>query len=265
MTSDQTALITGASSGIGKALSLQFAKNKFSLVLVARRKDLLEKTAQECQTLSGKPALAVVEDLLDPDAAMKIFRCVHDQGIKIDILVNNAGFGDWNPFVESNIATNRNLIQIHIQSVLELTRFLLPGMVERGFGRVLNVSSVYAYSPVPQQAVYAASKSFFLSFSSALRTELYGTGVSVSTLCPGITDTEFRKEKKTKKMNKFLGMTADRVAIAAYEGLLREKSVIIPGIINRAYVFFCKCFPSQLLGSFTRFVNTHIRGIHSKK
>lgn len=265
MTERKSVLITGASSGIGRALALLYAQNKHSLVVVARRKDLLEALSKDCQRLSGQPAIVISCDLLDPGAAKNIFQSLNDQGIKIDILINNAGFGDWNSFLESDPNINRNLVQIHIQFVIELTRLLLPQMVQRNFGQILNVSSVYAFAPVPHQSVYAASKSFLLSFSSALRTELCGTGVHASALCPGITQTEFRKDKKTKKMNKILSMTAEEVAKAAYVGLQKNKPIIIPGIINKGYVFFCRFFPKQMMVSFTRFVNTHVRGIHSQK
>ena len=182
----QTALVTGATSGIGEALCLLFASDDFDLVTVARDKEALEKQADELRRLDID-VLPIACDLSDPDAARTIFKRVQEAGKEIEILVNDAGYSPAGQFSDLPIADIRSMIQVSVTSLAELTSVFLHPMLERGHGRILNMSSMMAKTPCPYNALYGAAKVFVLSFSTALARELKHTGVSVTTVCPGAT------------------------------------------------------------------------------
>ena len=188
----QTALVTGATSGIGEALCLLFASDDFDLVTVARDKEALEKQADELRRLDID-VLPIACDLSDPDAARTIFKRVQEAGKEIEILVNDAGYSPAGQFSDLPIADIRSMIQVSVTSLAELTSVFLHPMLERGHGRILNMSSMMAKTPCPYNALYGAAKVFVLSFSTALARELKHTGVSVTTVCPGATRTNFPK------------------------------------------------------------------------
>ena len=187
----QVALITGASSGIGKELAYIHAKTGGDLVLVARRKKELEKLKQELKTSFHVTAVIIVKDLSEPDAAREIYSETQSMGITIDYLINNAGFGGYGYFHERSMDDYMDMINVNVISLMLLTRLYLPGMVERRNGRILNVSSSASFVPGPLQAVYFASKAFVTSFSQAIAEEVKEKGVTVTALCPGMVDTEF--------------------------------------------------------------------------
>jgi len=187
------ALITGASSGIGKELCSRFARDGHSLVLTARSRDALMASAGALREAYRVRVEIIPMDLSIPGSAQRLAEEVRAKGIAPDFLVNNAGFGAHASFAEMPVGTERELIQVNMLSLIELTRAFLPGMLARRVGRILNVGSTASFQPGPFMAVYYACKAFVLSFSEALHEELRGTGVTVTVLCPGPTRSGFQK------------------------------------------------------------------------
>ncbi|MDY7015334.1 MAG: SDR family oxidoreductase [Cyanobacteriota bacterium] len=188
-----TALITGASSGIGEAFARVLAERKTDLVLVARSQDKLETLARELRDRHGLRVEVIVCDLSRPDAASQVFETVQTLGLTIDTLINNAGFGDYGSFTENSRAKQLDMIRLNVLSIADLTYQFLPSMQQRGFGEIINLSSIAGFLPMPYLAVYAATKAFVLSFSEALWGENRETGVRVLAVCPGPTQTQFFK------------------------------------------------------------------------
>jgi len=189
---NKTALITGASGGIGLELAKLFARDRFNLVLVARSRDKLDQLAAELSRKYDMKTLVIAKDLSDHNAPQEVYDEVVKAGIDVDILVNNAGYTMLGKFVELGVQEQMQMAQVNIMTLTHLTRLFLPGMVERGYGNVLNVASTAAFQPGPLMAVYYASKAYVLSFSEAIGNELRGTGVTVTVLCPGPTRTGFQ-------------------------------------------------------------------------
>jgi short-subunit dehydrogenase len=228
------ALITGASSGLGREFALQLAREKFGLVLVARREDKLSAVAESARKLGAPAATVIAADLAQSGAAATVHRKVTEAGIEIDWLINNAGFGTTGPF--ERLAPERELeeINLNVTALVALTRMFLPAMVERRRGNIINVASTAAFQAVPWMATYGATKAFVLSFSEALACELRGTGVSVLALCPGPTRTEFQSvahvdETKIPSLSFMDSATVVAQAIAAAR---RGKSLRINGLMN---------------------------------
>jgi hypothetical protein len=177
------------------------------------------------------------------------------EGIPVAVLVNNAGFGIHGPFVKTDLDRELALVRLQIDALLHLTKAVLPGMLHRRAGRILNVASVYSYAPVPHQAVYAACKAFMLSFAASLAAELEGTGISVTSLCPGITATAFRTRAGMREKRSWLSMDAETVAAAACEALMAGRAVVVPGRINRLYVAASRFMPHRAFARLTGRVN----------
>jgi uncharacterized protein len=233
-----TALVTGASAGIGRELARLLAADGHDLVLVARRRDRLEELAADLSRASGVRANALSADLSDPAAPRRLVDELGARGLEIEVLVNNAGFGANGAFVELPAARQLEMVQVNVTALVELTRLLLPAMIARGRGRILNLGSTAGFQPGPFMAVYYASKAFVGSFSEALAEELRGTGVTVTLSCPGPTDTEFGAIAGNDKSRLFgLGaMSAVEVARHAYQALRRGRTVAVPGLRNKAGV-----------------------------
>lgn len=191
MKNKKWALITGAGSGIGYELAKFFAHDHFSLILVSRNADKLTEAAIALQQMGAPDVIVIPKDLSVPGAAAEIYDNTHKRGIRISALVNNAGAGEYGLFSETDLDRELDILQLNIGAVVHLTKLYLKEMLHEKRGRILNVASVASYLPVPKLAVYAASKAFVLSFSDALGVELYDTGVTVTALIPGATDTEF--------------------------------------------------------------------------
>lgn len=189
--SKQTALVTGASSGIGAVFAGELARRGANVVLVARRADRLEELAAKLASGHGVSATAIAADLAKPGAARALADDVAARGITVDVLINNAGFGTHGPFTSLDPERLTESISVNVTALVELTRCFLPGMVERGRGAVVNVASTAGFQPLPYFAVYGATKAFVVSFTGALWGELSGTGVCALALCPGATQTEF--------------------------------------------------------------------------
>lgn len=187
----KTALITGASSGIGAEFARQLAARKLDLVLVARSQDKLDNLAEQLRQQHGIRTYTITQDLAEPGAASSVARQVEEFGIVVELLINNAGFGAYGSFSESHLERQASMIQLNISALVELTHAFLPAMLKRREGRIINVSSIAGFQPMPYWSVYAASKAFVLSFSEALWAEVKEKGVKVLALCPGPTESNF--------------------------------------------------------------------------
>lgn len=253
---NRTVLITGASSGIGKALSKLFAADGYNLVLVARSEDTLRQLAADLQVAYPVQAAVLVKDMSKPSAPDEIFAALQSQGVIVDVLVNSAGYGTHNRFERSNLAEELAMVQVNATSLMHLTRLFLPGMLERGFGRILNVGSTGSFAPTPYMATYGATKAFVLSFSEALSEELKGTDVHVTALCPGVTRTGFQDRAQVNGMVLLRGpvMTADEVARTGYKALMSGKPVVVPGAMNGLMAFSPRLVPRGL----TRWVGARL-------
>lgn len=245
----KTALITGASGGIGEALALCFAQHGYRLVLIARNEERLQEVAKQCQELSQQGILVIVADLAQKKGAERIYQQVQAAEISVDVLINNAGIGSWGCFSELELREHERLIQINLLAIVRLSYLFLKDMNTRRQGNIVNIASVYAYSPVPYQAMYAASKAFMMSFSCALSYELRHTGISVNVICPGTTLTGFRKSIVSEEKPNLFSMSATQVAELAYAKIERNKLIEIPGFINRLFVFITRIFPMKQLTS----------------
>lgn len=228
----ETVLVTGASSGIGLELAKRFANDGARVVLSARSEDKLQELAEEFRQAGGQADVFPC-DLSEPDAARQLCERLSDARIEIDVLVNNAGFGALGKVADLSVDRQQSMIRLNIEALTMLTRHLLPGMLERGQGGVLNVASTAAFVPGPNMAVYYASKAYVLSFSEALRHELKETPISVSCLCPGATKTGFGADSGMGETEIFeKAMAVEKVADAAYQGYRQNKAIVIPGKMN---------------------------------
>jgi short-subunit dehydrogenase len=242
-----TALVTGASSGIGLELARVFAKQGYGLVIAARDEARLREVANEIQTRYKVAVRVLAADLAQANAPQQIFDQLQHGGIAIDVLINNAGFGTYGAFSQTDLDTELQLLQVNIKALTHLTKLFLPQMVQRRCGKILNVASTAAFQPGPMMAVYYASKAYVLSFSQALGEELHGSGVSVSCLCPGPTTSGFQARAAMQKSKLMSGtmMGARAVALAGYRGLMRKQPVIIPGARNRGFALLSKFLPGK--------------------
>jgi short-subunit dehydrogenase len=245
----KTALVTGASGGIGLELAKIFARKKYNLVLTARSRDKLEDLAGKLKKDYDADSRVIVKDLAKADSTQELFDEIHKDGIAIEILVNNAGFGKLSSFSRSDLANTLQMIQLNITTLTHLTRLFLPSMLERKSGRILNVASMAAFQPGPYMAIYYASKAYVLSFSEALSEELSGSGVTVTALCPGPTKTGFQARAgiKNSRLIQSLGfMESNMVAEAGYRALMHGKRVAVPGILNKVGVVATSIFPHSI-------------------
>jgi uncharacterized protein len=233
-----SALVTGASSGIGTALARELASRGYPLVVVARREERLRSLATELTADHGTPVEVIACDLSDPAERDRLVDAINGQGRTVELLVNNAGFGYQADFATQSRERVLGMVHVNIEALVDLTSRFIPGMVERGRGSIINIASTAAFQPLPGSAVYAASKSFVLSFSEAIREELRGTGVSVTAVCPGPVRTEFMEHAgmgdiEDKSPDAFW-MTPEELARHAVQGAERDRRVVVPGALNRA-------------------------------
>jgi len=249
------ALITGASSGIGWELSKLFAEDRHDLVLVARNQKKLEELGRDLTAAFGVSVRVLARDLTDPKAPAQIFEERAAVGVWVETLVNNAGFGVYGPFARTDGTKELQMIQVNVAAVTHLTKLFLPPMLERRGGRILNVASTAAFQPGPLMAVYYATKAFVLSFSEAIANELSGSGITVTALCPGPTETQFQKDAGLEQTRLFTGplvTDARSVARAAYDGLKRGKRIVIPGLGNKLLVQAVRIMPRRAVTAVTR-------------
>jgi short-subunit dehydrogenase len=248
----QTALISGASSGIGEALAKLFAQEGFNLVLVARTPETLEQLAQLLRDQYSTQVWVEPLDLSKRAAAKKLAASLTRQEIKIDILVNNAGVLEHGNFIEIGAAAHQRLIDLNISGLTSMLDQFLPGMVERGSGRVLNVASIASFQPVPTLATYAASKAYVLSLTESLSEELKGSGLTMTALCPGITATNMvsavqQSSPKLKKIPGFVIGDVDDVAKQGFQACLKGEVICVPGVVNLAATVAGRAVPRWFL------------------
>jgi short-subunit dehydrogenase len=247
----KTALVTGASSGIGKAFAELLAERGYTLVITARRHDRLDALAATLRQRHGIDVHVVAADLAEPDASSRIAAELQHKGIVIDFLVNNAGYGVPGSYVNVGWPDHSRFMQVMVTAVLDLTYRLLPSMVERGWGRVINIASVAGMVPAPAgHTLYGASKAFLIRFSEALHSENAPKGVNVTAVCPGFTYSEFHDVTGTRdRMNKVPGMlwlSAGDVAREGHEAVMRGDPVVINGRIYRLLVWLNGALPRPL-------------------
>ncbi|WP_134700570.1 SDR family oxidoreductase [Ammoniphilus sp. YIM 78166] len=245
-------LITGASNGIGYELAKHFARNGYALVLVARNRKKLEELAQELESMYGTKSHILVKDLSIPGTPLEIAEELQQKALPIEILVNNAGFGLYGLFSETEAKETLDMIQVNISSLTHLTRLLLPEMMSRKSGKILNVASTASFQPGPLMAVYYATKAYVLSFSEALANELEPYGITVTALCPGPTATGFEQRAGFRASKLFKGMSAEQVAVIGYEGLQQGKTVVIPGLKNWLLASSVRFIPRRVITKIIR-------------
>ena len=250
-THSRTALVTGASAGIGRAFAQQLAGRGYDLVLTARRRERLEALARALEADRGVRVEIVVADLAEPDAPRVLFDEIARRGLRVDALVNNAGFGLPRPYRETRWEDQAAFLQVLVTAVAHLTHLCLPAMIERGQGHVINVMSLAGLLPgAPGSTLYAAAKSFGVKFSESLAAELLGTGVHATAVCPGFTYSEFHDvngtRERVKKMPGYMWMDADEVARQGLDAALRGEVLCVPGRLNSAIASVVKVLPGQL-------------------
>lgn len=257
MPATHTALITGASGGIGYELAKLLAGDGFDLVLVARNGAKLAEIASELAARHNVQAKAISLDLAQPGAAQSLFDQIQSAGVAVHTLVNNAGYGKFGEFRSLALTDLYGQIALNITTLTALTRLLLPGMLERGSGRIMNVASTAGFQPGPLMAVYYANKAYVISFSEALANEVRGSGVTVTCFCPGATDTGFAARAgndKTRLFKKFGAMPAARAARDGYRGMKTGKSLVISGFKNWMVAESVRFAPRKMVPAISRWI-----------
>ncbi len=247
----RTALITGASAGIGKAFAGVFAAKGWNVVLTARRAERLEALASELSSKYRIVATPVAQDLADPEGVKRLIGELSARGLTIDGLVNNAGYGVPGYYFRTAWDDQENFLRVLVMAPCELTHALLPGMIERRFGRIVNVASVAGLMPgTPGHTLYAASKAFMIKFSESLLLENERHNVLTTALCPGFTHTEFHDvagvKERVSKFGKAWWSTAEEVTAAGYDGVMRGRSIVITGRRSKQIAALMKILPEPL-------------------
>lgn len=251
-------LITGASGGIGYDLAKLSAADGRNLILVARSADKLNQLAEDFRKNNHSEVITMPVDLSDEAGVVKLISEITVKNLHVDTLINNAGFGDFGDFAGADLAKNLEMIRLNISALTQLSHFALQGMMTAKSGKIMNVASTAAFMPGPGMAVYYASKAYVLSFSEALTRELKGTGITVTTLCPGPTDTSFASAAGLGKslMHRMLPpATSADVAKAGYKAMMKGKAILIPGIMNKLSAMTPRFSPRSM-------VRNMIYGIH---
>lgn len=231
MNTNKTALITGASSGIGEEFAHIHAKQGGNLVIVARSESKLNQLKEELEKAHGVSVTVIAKDLTHSNAAEEIYNAVKSQGIEVNYLINNAGFGGVGKFHERKLQEDLNMINLNISALTALTHFFLQDFVKRNEGKILNVSSTASLLPGPLQAVYYATKAYVTSFSNAIAEELHDTNITVTNLMPGATATDFGKVSGMDKTELFKNTaSAESVAKDGYNAMLKGKLDVISGL-----------------------------------
>ncbi|MFD0586539.1 SDR family NAD(P)-dependent oxidoreductase [Paenibacillus sp. GCM10027627] len=251
----KTALITGASGGIGRAFTDIFANEGYQVVLASRNESKLLEVEQQLKERYGASTLSVPVDLAHSSGPQQLFEAVKRRGIEVDVLVNNAGIGSFGYLHQQNPALELNMLQLNVTSLSHLMMLFLPDMIKRKNGHILNIGSTTSFYPCPLSANYSASKAFVLSLTEAAANELQGTGVQVTALCPGATSTAFFKSAqmdRQKVSDPDAVMDPAKVARIGFDALMGGKTVVVPGIQNWLFTQAPRFFPRKLVTSITR-------------
>ncbi len=249
----KTALVTGASSGIGETFAQELASRQTNLVVVARSKDKLDRLATQLQQQYNIQVDVIAQDLTEPNATQILFNTITQKGITIDLLINNAGFGDYGAFIERPLEKQVTMIQLNNIALVELTHLFLPGMKQRGSGGIINVASIAGFQPLPYLSIYAATKAFVLSFTEAIWAENKGSGVNIMALCPGPTESQFFK--RAEFPDSFAGgggnyTPAEEVVKDALKALAKNQSNrVTGGVANNFIVNLPRLFPREMIVS----------------
>lgn len=247
----KTALITGASSGIGLALARVFAREGYRLVLVARREAALRACADELESSLGAHCLVLAQDLCEPEAGSQLLAALDARGLAIDVLVNNAGYAVYGDFAAGDAAFEFGQVELNVVALTRLLQVVVPRMRAQGGGKVLNVASVAGFQPGPHMAVYFASKAYVISLSEALHDELKAEGIGVTALCPGSVDSPLHEIAHTLDSRYYRYapmMQPAAVAEAGYRGLMRGERLVIPGALNRLQAMASTYSPRRVRG-----------------
>lgn len=250
-------LITGAASGIGYEFARAFAQNNYNLVLTDLNTQKLMKIKKDFAENYNCQVETIAIDLTSPDAAKRIYEITKNQGIRINVLVNNAGFGVFGSFHETDQQRQLDLLQLSVNTTTQLTHFYLKDMINRNSGKILNVSSIAAFQPGPFMAVYYASKAYLLHFGMALSNELKDSNITVTTLCPGVTRTNFQRSNGNPwpKFGTF-STTPEKVAVYGYNALMRGKPLAIPCFYNRVLAALHRFMPLRSATHLARLIQT---------
>jgi short-subunit dehydrogenase len=245
-----TALITGGSGGIGLELAKIHAKKGGNLILTARRKDELEAIKKDLESRYDIKVETIIKDLALPNSSQELYDKIKSAKMKVDYLINNAGFGYFGKFSETNWTKELNMINLNITALVHLTKLYINDMLSAGSGKIMNVSSIAGFQPGPLMSVYYASKAFVLSFSEAIAEELEDSGVTVTSLCPGPTETDFQKNAELENSNLFKRLSAEDpkfVAEYGYQAMLEGKRIAIPGFMNKITAQSSRFAPRKLV------------------
>jgi uncharacterized protein len=263
MSERRTALITGASSGFGVEFAKLFAHDGFDLVLVARTEPPMEELAGRLRAEHGITATVIAKDLSPNGAADELVADLTTRGIRVDALVNNAGFAQYGPFVEADRDELDQMLSVNVVALTQLTHALLPGMVERGWGRIVNLGSIGSFTAAPMTGAYAATKAYVLSLSLALTEELHGTGVTVTALCPGPTETGFQARAEMADSKLIAGRnldSAEEVARAGYAAMKKGRAYLITGTTSKAFAFGSRFLPRTMSAKIAGRSQQKVRG-----
>jgi short-subunit dehydrogenase len=244
------ALITGASKGLGKSMATLLAERKYNLLLVARSEQELETLSRTLSHTYNVSVAYLAIDLSLPDSAQKVYEWCTHHAFNVSILINNAGYGLWGKFHEQSLESQFNMLQLNMQSLVALTYKMIPLLQQQKESYIMNVSSTAAYQAVPTLSLYAASKSFVLSFTRGLRHEWKNKGISVSCLCPGPINTGFIDRAgltSIKATAERFGMHPDQVAAIAIKGMFRKKAEMVPGVVNYLSAMATRFFPKNMV------------------
>lgn len=249
------ALVTGASAGIGCAFAEVLAREGFDLIVTARRRDRLEALRQDLSRRFGVAVHVIPEDLADPEAPRRLFDAIVARGLWADMLINNAGYAVPNSYAATSWPQQRDFLQVMVTAVAELTHLVMPGMIERRWGRIVNVASLAALVPgVAGHTLYAASKAFLVRFSESLSLEGAPHGVHVTAVCPGFTRSEFHDVTGTRaqvaQLPAFLWLDGATVAQEGYAAVMRGTPVLVNGRVNRALALAARMLPRRLVWGF---------------
>ena len=259
----EVALVTGAASGIGYRLAVLLAEGGYDLMLVDIDEEKLTKAKSRIQNKFTIQVRTLVIDLSKPKAAIDIINALGDENL--EVLVNNAGFGLFGRFSNTNWRRESEMLHLHIMTTTHLTKLVLKGMVSRGHGKILNVSSLAAFQPGPLMSIYYASKAYILSFSEAIARELKGTGVTVTALCPGITKTGFQKvvsQNTVENTITFNMASAKAVAKYGYNAMMKGKTIAIPGKLNKLLANLPRFIPRNKVTSIIKKIQEKNRTKH---